>query len=328
MAKVFICYRRNDAGHAAGRVHDRLEQELGRDLLFMDVDAIPLGADFTKILREEVAKCDVLLAVIGANWLDVRDERGNRRLDESDDFVRIEIATALQRDIPVIPILLDGARIPKADQLPSDLQELTRRNGLDVRHASFHSDVDKLIRRLKGVSGQVGALAAPKHPVEERMPRVQPEAKGRSIARELISAAAGIAAGTFTGWIVGWGFGILAAQVFPLASHDTQELAMVIVLPILIVALGLALLYWRKDLLDMSGSIAFGIVSWITTLFWIWCSVTYFLTPLVREPMGPSYAWYENPGFVFGCSVYAASLTLLLIRRLRHQRMRAPAHAH
>src|SRR6476619_3116473 len=153
-AKVFISYRRADSAGYSGRVMDRLDRELGRDLVFMDVDAIPLGANFSKVLHEEVAKCGVLLAVIGPNWSDVRDEHGNRRLDDPNDFVRIEIAAALQRDIPVIPILLDGARIPKADQLPDDLKELASRNGLDVRHASFHTDMDKLIRGLKG---QVGA---------------------------------------------------------------------------------------------------------------------------------------------------------------------------
>jgi len=100
--------------------------------------------------REEVAKCGVLLAVIGPNWLDARGEEGTRRLDDPNDFVRIEIAAALQRDIPVIPILLDGARVPKADQLPKDLEELALRNALNVRHDSFHSDMDKLIRGLKG----------------------------------------------------------------------------------------------------------------------------------------------------------------------------------
>ena len=156
-AKVFINYRRDDSAGHAGRVRDRLAHELGRDLLFMDVDAISLGANFSKVLHEEVAKCGVLLAVIGPNWSDVRDEHGNRRLDDPNDFVRIEITAALQRDIPVIPILLDGARIPKADQLPDDLKELASRNGLDVRHASFHTDMDRLILGLKGQLDQAGA---------------------------------------------------------------------------------------------------------------------------------------------------------------------------
>lgn len=148
MAKVFISYRRDDSAGHAGRVHDRLEREFGRDLVFMDVDAIPLGVNFVRVLREEVGKCEVLLAIIGAHWLEARDETGNRRLDNPNDFVRIEIGSALQRDIPVIPILLDGARLPGAAQLPGDLAELVQRNALDVRHASFHADMDKLIRTL------------------------------------------------------------------------------------------------------------------------------------------------------------------------------------
>src|SRR3984893_11147632 len=151
---IFISYRRDDAAGHAGRVHDRLRLEFGSELLFMDVDAIPLGTNFVKALREQVAKCDILLAVIGTNWLRVRDEHGNRRLDDANDFLRIEIATALERGIPVIPILLDGTSIPKADQLPKDLHELPLRQGLHVRHDSFHNDMDKLIRGLKSQLNQ------------------------------------------------------------------------------------------------------------------------------------------------------------------------------
>jgi TIR domain len=147
--KVFISYRRDDSAGHAGRVHDRLEREFGRNLLFMDVDSVPLGVNFATVLSEEVAKCDVLLAVIGPNWLNARDDDGSRRLDNPHDFVRIEIGAALQRSIPVIPILLDGAKVPKANQLPKELEELSLRNGLDIRHASFHNDVDRLIRGLK-----------------------------------------------------------------------------------------------------------------------------------------------------------------------------------
>jgi hypothetical protein len=148
-AKVFISYRRADSAGYSGRVMDRLDRELGRDLVFMDVDAIPLGTNFSKVLHEEVAKCSVLLAVIGPNWLDARDEHGNRRLDNPNDFVRIEIGAALQRSIPVIPLLLDGAKIPKADELPEDLKELALRNGMEIRHASFQDDMNRLIRGLK-----------------------------------------------------------------------------------------------------------------------------------------------------------------------------------
>jgi hypothetical protein len=159
-AKVFISYRRGDSAGYAGRVMDRLGREFGRDLLFMDVDTIPLGTNFSKILHEEVAKCGALLALIGPNWLDARDENGTRRLDDSNDFVRIEISAALQRNIPVIPILLDGATIPKASQLPEDLKELASRNGLDIRHASFHDDMTRLIRGLKGRVDQVNAKSS------------------------------------------------------------------------------------------------------------------------------------------------------------------------
>jgi hypothetical protein len=131
-SKVFISYRREDSADYAGRIHDRLKREFGADLLLMDVDDIPLGVDFTKVLRDEVAKCNVLLALIGPNWLNVRDKEGNRRLDDPADFQRIEIATALQRDIPVIPILLDGARMPRADELPQDLEELSLRGSVFV----------------------------------------------------------------------------------------------------------------------------------------------------------------------------------------------------
>ena len=160
--KVFISYRRDDSAGHAGRVHDRLQQVFGRDFLFMDVDSIPLGANFAKVLGEEVAKCDALLAMIGPGWLDAHDENGNRRLENANDFVRIEVGAALKRGIPVIPILLDGAQIPKASQLPDDLKELALRNGLDVRHASFAEDMQRLIRRLKGAPQQPASVT-PRH---------------------------------------------------------------------------------------------------------------------------------------------------------------------
>jgi hypothetical protein len=162
--KVFISYRRDDSSGYAGRLHDQLARGLGQDLLFMDVTAIPLGANFPKYIAEEVDKCGVLLALIGPGWLDARDEEGRRRLDSPHDFVRIEIAAALKRNIRVIPILLMGTPLPKAEQLPDELKELPLLNALDVRHASFDIDVDKLIRALKGTSTPSPALSGPPTP--------------------------------------------------------------------------------------------------------------------------------------------------------------------
>ena len=116
--KIFINYRRDDSIGMAGRLHDRLAQTFGRDKLFMDVDHIPVGVDFVAHLNSQVAECNALLVVIGPNWLNAKDESGERRLDNPDDFVAIEIAAALARDIRVIPVLVDGARMPKAKELP------------------------------------------------------------------------------------------------------------------------------------------------------------------------------------------------------------------
>jgi esterase/lipase superfamily enzyme len=153
-AKIFLCYRRDESAGYAARVRDSLEREFGGDLLFIDMDGMPTGSDVTALVHQQVATCQVLLAIIGPDWLDARDEAGMRRLDDPNDFVRIEIVAALARDIAVIPTLLDGAEMPKADQLPNDLKQLSRRNWLDVRHASFHSDIDRLVRRLKMRLGQ------------------------------------------------------------------------------------------------------------------------------------------------------------------------------
>src|SRR5215475_13629783 len=113
----------------------------------MDVDAIEPGLDFVKVLDEQVSGCDVLLALIGPSWVDARNEKGDRRLDDPDDFVAIEIAAALARDIRVIPILIDGARMPKASELPESLKPLVRRHAIELRHAQFGRDAEALIEK-------------------------------------------------------------------------------------------------------------------------------------------------------------------------------------
>src|SRR5262249_18227287 len=149
MARIFINYRRDDSTGTAGRLHDRLGQSFGRKNLFMDIDHIPPGVDFLNHLNSQVAACDVFIAVIGPNWSDVRNEKGERRLDAPDDFVTIEIAAALARDIRVIPVLVDGARMPKASDLPESLKPLARRQAIDLRHVHFGRDAEALVEKIR-----------------------------------------------------------------------------------------------------------------------------------------------------------------------------------
>ena len=107
--RIFISYRRSDTPHVAGRLFDRLVARFGAGNVFIDVDTIEPGLDFTDAIADAVGACDVLLALIGSHWLDAADDRGRRRLDDPDDLVVVEIATALQRQIRVIPVLVDGA---------------------------------------------------------------------------------------------------------------------------------------------------------------------------------------------------------------------------
>ena len=151
---IFISYRRDDSADIAGRIYDRLVQKFGREVIFKDVDTIPFGVDFRKHLNDAVEKCSVLLAVIGRQWLNMPNEAGKRRLDNPADFVRIEIEAALERNIPVVPLLVRGASMPKPGDLPSCLENLAYRNGLPVRSdPDFHRDMDRLIAGLAAALG-------------------------------------------------------------------------------------------------------------------------------------------------------------------------------
>jgi len=147
--KIFINYRREESGHVAGRLHDRLAQAFGRDNLFMDVDNIPVGVDFVTHLNDQVAACDAVLVVIGPKWAKAKDKAGQRRLHQPDDFVAIEIAAALTRDIRVIPVLVDGARMPRANELPDALKALARRQAAEVRHVNFAQDAETLVAKVR-----------------------------------------------------------------------------------------------------------------------------------------------------------------------------------
>jgi formylglycine-generating enzyme required for sulfatase activity len=149
MSKVFISYRRDDSKYQAQRIYDALIKVLPRDDVFMDIGTIAPGADFVETLEGWVDKCELLLALIGAGWVDAADPRtGKRRLEDENDFVRIEVREALRRGIPVVPVILDGARMPEAGDLPADLSRLIRRQAEFVEFRTFDTDVARLIDRL------------------------------------------------------------------------------------------------------------------------------------------------------------------------------------
>lgn len=148
-AKVFLSYRRADGQHVAGRAADKLAE---RYQLFMDIDTIPPGVDFTEYVRRAVGGCDVLLAFIGDRWTSVADDSGRRRLDDPDDWVVAEISTALSRNVAVIPVLIDNATMPQPEQLPEVLRPLLRRQAVPLRHATFSADLTHLIAGIDHVA--------------------------------------------------------------------------------------------------------------------------------------------------------------------------------
>jgi tetratricopeptide (TPR) repeat protein len=151
---VFISYRREDASGFARAICDRLAQRLDRKNVFFDVDNIEPGVDFVDVLTERVGACDALVAVIGKRWISSSDENNRRRLDDPNDLMRIEIEAALTRGVRVIPVLVDGARMPKREDLPESLTKLARRNGIAISHDRFDADVERLTNTLYPIVGE------------------------------------------------------------------------------------------------------------------------------------------------------------------------------
>jgi hypothetical protein len=133
MTKIFISYRRDDSGYVAGMLAQRLQGQFGKDAVFLDVDNIPFGLDFRDHIARAVGQCDVLLALIGDSWIAATSADGQRRIDSPTDFVRLELEAALTRTIPVVPVLVDKARMPTEGELPASLHGLVYRNAAEIR---------------------------------------------------------------------------------------------------------------------------------------------------------------------------------------------------
>jgi beta-lactam-binding protein with PASTA domain len=157
MPGVFVSYRREDSAGHAGRLFDRLRAALGAHRIFMDITGIEAGVDFVETLETAVASCSVLLTVIGPEWLTVSDSTGRRRLDDPADFTRIEIAAALARKVRVVPVLVGGATMPQAAELPENLKPLARRQAVELRDTHWDADADALVTVLKRLLATTGS---------------------------------------------------------------------------------------------------------------------------------------------------------------------------
>lgn len=158
--RIFINYRREDTAGHAGRLFDALASLLQGHQVFMDIDTLQPGVDYTEVIDQEVGSCDVLVALMGQRWLAVTDSKGRRRLDDPNDFVRREIATALDRHVRVIPILVQGLQMPTAEDLPDALEGLARRNALELSDARFSFDISRLVTAIESVAREKNAAEA------------------------------------------------------------------------------------------------------------------------------------------------------------------------
>lgn len=154
--RIFISYRRDDSAGFARAIYDQLVQRFSRERVFMDVDAIEPGVPFDEATQRAVGQSEILLALIGRRWMEPQAGAGPR-LNDPDDFVRIEIAAALSRNIRVIPVLLDGTSMPAEEALPEPLRALARRNAVEIRHSRFASDMERLVEAIRTTLGETGA---------------------------------------------------------------------------------------------------------------------------------------------------------------------------
>jgi TIR domain-containing protein len=178
---IFINYRRDDDAGFTQALYSRLEQVFPSESLFMDVDNIAPGLDFVQVLNEEVARCDVVIAVIGKNWLGATDETGERRLDNPEDFVRIEIESALAQKKRVIPVLVNDAKMPRSTELPESLKAFARCNAVRLTHERFRADTAGLIKSLEQVLEEAEAARQLEDDVARRDAKAREKAEAERL---------------------------------------------------------------------------------------------------------------------------------------------------
>jgi hypothetical protein len=161
MKTIFLSYRMDDSVHATMAISSLLADHFGRDHVFRDCDSLQIGSLYPRRIRRALERSDIVLAVIGPHWLEASDDRGRRRLDDPRDWVRTELRMAFEREIPVVPLLLDRTPLPDQEQLPEDIRLLPLSTFHQVRHQSLTADLQALVERLDPAAGVPATNAAP-----------------------------------------------------------------------------------------------------------------------------------------------------------------------
>lgn len=216
MTGIFISYRRDDSAASAGRLFDRLADHFGKEQVFRDVDALAPGVEFLKVIEERIAQCNVLVAVIGKNWVNIKNVGGQRRLDDPKDAVRTEIREALNQKKLIIPTLIGGVEVPKPQELPEDIAALVGRNAVEISESRFDYDAGRVIEAIE----KAGVAARPTEPsLSAHQPEHQDEPRGEHGAWAAVSNQANQRTWKF----IGGGIAVLAGGLWTLYTHFSDK---------------------------------------------------------------------------------------------------------
>jgi len=238
---IAISYRREDSAPITGRIYDRLQAVFGRDRVFIDLDSIPFGVDFRTHISESLSRCDILLVVIGPHWSGASPD-GSRRIDDETDFVRLEVAQALVRNIRVIPLLIDRTEMPSFTVLPEDLKSLAFRNALRVDSgADFDHHIDRLCNSLQPTPISSTPTVRSPQPVTATSPhRVESAVHRNSLPKSLLGLAVCILTLVLF-WFLGFGVGQLIFD-----ATRSRPMGFVGAVPIWLFGIGLSYFLWRR----------------------------------------------------------------------------------
>jgi hypothetical protein len=298
MSRIFISYRREDTSGYAGRLSDRLRSYFGDHQVFMDIDAIEPGVDYQEMIESTIDAIDVMVVLIGRQWL--LSPTGRRRLDDPDDFVRLEIAGALERKIRVIPVLLEGAAMPTVHDLPPPVVPLAHRNAIEISDSRWDYDCQRLLSVLETALAGPGARpgvgeSLPTPPPAPPGPEGPPRGLQHQGALTIVAAAAAVA-------VLIWGV------LVPRGGHREWEGLRIAFEAILVVAVVVTL--WSKQ---WKWAVGGGILGVVGLVIWagLLLSGGHFMSDLFASPDGASNV------LAFVASVVVLGSGLVAIRAKR-----------